>query len=267
MPNMRVFPFLCTQGIYLIMIKRLAQLLLALLITLSTCTQAKQPLHIGVGNFPPFFIEAQQSGLFLKITQTIFAQLPEYEPNFVYMSNHRLLHEINSGKRLDVACNIFAGSDVKGYLSKPIFRYRDVAVTRKQDNLIIESVADLQSLSIAAYQGAKELLGADYKAMAQENAAYSEHAHPKETTYLLVSGEKDVRVGDISIFWYDLKRKQYANTTDMKQSDFTIHRIWQDVYSHMAFKDKALRDQVDKVIVELLENGVIDAIYAKYQLK
>ncbi|QBG36385.1 substrate-binding periplasmic protein [Litorilituus sediminis] len=247
------------------MIKITLHLCFALLVMLSSVAHAQKTLHIGVGNFPPFFIEHEQSGLFLEITKTIFAQLPDYSPSFIFMSNHRLLHEINSGKRLDVACNIFAGPDVKGYLSKPIFRYQDVAVTRKKDNFSIASVADLQSLSIAAYQGATELLGADYKAMAMTNANYSEHAHPKETTYLLVSGEKAVRVGDISIFLYDLKRKQYAKTTDMKQTDFTVHRIWQDVYSHMAFKDKALRDEVDSVITQLLENGVIDKIYQKYQ--
>ena len=47
------------------------------------------------------------------------------------MSNSRILHEINSGELIDVACNIFPDSQVNAYLSDPLFRFKDVAVSEE----------------------------------------------------------------------------------------------------------------------------------------
>ena len=92
--------------------KMLAHFLLISLLILSPTLMAKQVLKIGVGNFPPFFIEKENKGIFIEITNEIFKQLPEYTVQYLFMSNNRLLHEINSGKRIDAACNIFLDSEV-----------------------------------------------------------------------------------------------------------------------------------------------------------
>lgn len=247
------------------MFKILYRLLLVSLLLSSSFVMAKQDLNIGIGNFPPFFIEEQQQGLFLEITEEIFKQLPEFNVKFIYMSNNRLLHEINSGNRIDVACNIFSDSSVDGFLSAPVFRYTDVAISKNAAKLKINNVSDLQNLSIAAYQGAKELLGEEFKEMALTNPKYSEYSQPKETTYLMIAGQKDIRIGDIHIFLHDLANNHYKSAVKIEEKDFTIHRLWPDVYSHMAFKDEALRNSVNKVIKELTANGTIDAIYLKYK--
>ncbi|ALO36403.1 hypothetical protein CMT41_17885 [Colwellia sp. MT41] len=248
------------------MFKIYPQVFIVFLLVFPSLLLAKQELRVGVGNFPPFFIEAENKGLFLDITREIFKQLPEYEVKFIFMSNHRLLHEINSGKIIDVACNIFSAAKVNGYLSAALFRYTDVAVSKKEHGLEIENIDDLQEFSIAAYQGATDLLGEQYKKMALANVNYSEHSHPKETTYLMAAGQKDIRVGDIHIFWHDLEHKYYQGETPIHKSDFNIHRLWPDVYSHMAFKDADLRDAVNKVIKQLKHDGSIEKIYAKYQI-
>jgi ABC-type amino acid transport substrate-binding protein len=256
------------------MIKILSRLILVSLLFSSNLIMAKQEIKIGVGNqeikigvgnFPPFFVEEEQQGLFMEITKEIFKQLPDYSVKFIYMSNYRLLHEINSGKRIDVACNIFSDSKVDAFLSSPVFRFTDVAVSKNSAKIELNKVEDLKGVSIAAYQGAKELLGADFKKMAMANPQYSEHSQPKDTTYMMVSGQKDVRVGDINIFLHDLTSKRYKNEAQIDVKNFTIHRLWPDVYSHMAFKDETLRDSVDEIIKELTINGKIEAIYLKYQ--
>jgi len=249
------------------MFKISSYLLVVTLLIFPSWLVAKQELRIGVGNFPPFFIEAENKGLFLDLTRAIFQKLPEYEVKFIFMSNHRLLHEINNGKIIDVACNIFSGSKVNGYLSEAIFRYTDVAISKKDKAFEIDDVVDLQKFSIAAYQGAKDLLGDEYKKMALANVNYSEHSHPKDTTYLVAAGQKDIRIGDIHIFWHDLKNKRYQGESLMNKDDFSIHRLWPDVYSHMAFKDVGLRDEVNKVIKKLNDDGTIDKIYADYNIQ
>ena len=189
------------------MLNFLNRFLLISLLVCSTTTIAEQILKVGVGNFPPFFIENEKKGIFIEIIDEIFKQLPQYKVEYISMSNHRIMHEINYGKSIDVACNVFPRSNVNAYLSEPVFRFRDVAVSKKSDFLVVETISDLQGKSIAAYQGATELIGEEFKQMAKANAAYSEHSHPKDTTQLMISGKKDIRIGDINIFWYDLNNK------------------------------------------------------------
>lgn len=239
---------------------------LGLLLSAVSYSGDKQLLKVGVGNFAPFFNEAEDSGLFVDITKKIFEQLPQYEVEFVYLSNHRLLKEINRGRNLDVACNIFKSAKVKGYLSIPVFRYSDVAITKTADNIVINDISQLHNLSIGAYQGAADLLGEPFKSIVQNNPDYREYPHPRESTYVLLSGEKKVRVGDIHIFVHDLADARYQTEPSIQMEQFTIHKLWPDVYSHMAFKDESLRNKVNEVIGELNDTGELEKIYARYKL-
>ena len=119
-----------------------------------------------MGNFPPFFIEEGERGIFIEIIDEIFKQLPQYKVEYIFMSNHRILHEINYGQSIDVACNIFPSSKLKAHLSEPIFRYIDVAISKKSAHLTVATTADLKGKHIAAYQGATEMLGDDFQQMA-----------------------------------------------------------------------------------------------------
>lgn len=246
--------------------KILNYLLFISLLVCSTTSIAQQVLKIGVGNFPPFFIKDGEKGIFIEIIDEIFKQLPHYKVEYIFMSNHRILHEINHGESIDVACNIFPNSTVNASLSEPIFRFRDVAISKKTDQIKVDNISDLQGKSIAAYQGATELLGDKFKQMAKVNLEYSEHAHPKDTTLLMLSGGKDIRIGDINIFWYDLNNKHYNKYKGIAHSDFTVHYLWPTVYSHMAFKDSLLKNVVDEVIQKLKLSGSIENIYSKYEM-
>ena len=248
------------------MTKTINHIIFIFLLIFSTTSIAHQVIKIGVGNFPPFFIENKNEGIFIEVIDEIFKQLPEYKVEYIFMSNHRILHEINYGKLIDVACNIFPDSQVNVYLSDPVFRFRDVAISIKSNQLKINNIYDLQGKSIAAYQGATELLGAEFKQMAKENHEYSEHSHPKETTDLMLSGKKDIRIGDINIFRYDLNNKFYNKNINVDHTNFTIHYLWPYIYSHMAFKDQSLKDSVNKIIRELKLNGSLDKIYIKYKI-
>ncbi|MBA6302130.1 transporter substrate-binding domain-containing protein [Colwellia sp. MB02u-14] len=247
--------------------KTLCHLMFIYFLVFSTTSIAQQVIKVGVGNFPPFFIEKGTKGLFIEIIDEIFKQLPQYKVKYISMSNNRILHEINYGKSIDVASNVFPNSKVNAYLSEPLFRFRDVAISKKSKKFKVNKISDLQGKSIAAYQGATELLGEDFKQMAAKNSKYSEHAHPKNTTQLMLSGIKDIRVGDINIFWYDLSNKYYNNNTNVAHKNFTVHYLWPFTYSHMAFKDQSLKNAVNDVIKKLKANGTIEKIYSKHQMQ
>jgi len=240
--------------------------LVVLLLLFPPFLFAKQDLRVGVGNFPPFFIEEGEKGLFLDITKAVFKLMPEYDATFTFMSNSKLLHEINNKTGdIDVACNIFSSSKTDAYLSEPLFRYTDVAVSKKENNFIINEITDLKDRSISAYQGAVDLLGDEFKQMAQKNERYTEHGLPSKTTLLLAMGKKDVRIGDVFIFLYDLSSYKYKKR-GINANDFNIHRLWSDVFTHMAFKDESIRDQANKAILEIQSNGVLQQIYKEYEV-
>ena len=239
--------------------------LLLFTLIFSSFLQAKQELRVGVGNFPPFFIQEGERGLFLDITKEVFKLLPEYELKFIFMSNSRLVEEINTGLRIDAACNIISGSKTKAYLSQPLFRYTDVAISKKENKFLINQVSDLQNKSISAYQGAVNLLGEEFKQMALANSGYSEDPYPSETTRLMAMGQKDVRIGDINIFLYDISNDIYTKRKQLNMSDFEIHRLWPDVFTHIAFKDESIRDKVNKAILEIKNNGTLERIYREYE--
>jgi polar amino acid transport system substrate-binding protein len=247
--------------------KILTYLLFVCILAYSTTSIAQQVIKVGVGNFPPFFIESDKKGIFIEIIDEIFKQLPQYKVEYKFMSNHRIFHEINNGTSIDVACNVFLNSKLNAYLSEPLFRFRDVAVSKRSAQLDINNISDLQGKSIAAYQGATDFLGDEFKKMANENSEYSEHAHPKDTTQLMLSGKKDIRIGDINIFWYDLNSKYYNKDAGVDHSNFKVHYLWPFIYSHMAFKDESLKNAVNEVIKELKRNGSIEKIYSKYAMQ
>ncbi len=237
------------------------KILVVILILLVPVLGAKE-LVVGVGKFEPFFIEKGETGVFIDIAKAAFDLLPQHHVKFVFMSNERIRIELDEGN-IDAGCNIFKESNVKAFLSVPLFRYTDVAVSFKKKNLSINSVAELAGKSIAAYQGATDLLGMDFRLMAEANRSYSEHSKPFVTTNLLVNGSKDVRIGDIFIFLYDINRPLHKR--EFTADDFSVHYLWPDVYSHVGFREKSIRDEFDQAVKQLQENGVIDAIYHRYE--
>ena len=239
--------------------------LVSLLFAFHPLLLAKQELRVGVGNFPPFFIEDGERGLFLDITKEVFKLMPEYEVTFTFMSNSKLLREINKGGAIDAACNIFAASKVDAYLSEPLFRYTDVAVSKKENHFNINQISDLKNRSISAYQGAIDLLGDEFKQMARDNKRYTEHGQPSETTLLVAMGKKDVRIGDVFIFLYDISNINYKKR-GIDADDFKVHRLWSDVFTHMAFRDETIRDKANKAIFEIQNNGALEQIYREYEV-
>ena len=97
-------------------------------------------LNIALGNFPPLFSAPGESALFKDLIDGVYAYIPSRKINYRYMlSNARLVVELNENT-VDGAANIFSKKEINGCLSQPIFRYSDVAITRKDRQLKINSV-------------------------------------------------------------------------------------------------------------------------------
>jgi ABC-type amino acid transport substrate-binding protein len=234
-----------------------------LLMIASHHLQAKK-ITVGVGNFEPFFDEKNKSGLFFDLVKEVFKNMPGYEPTYIFMSNTRLQIEIEN-KNIDVACNIFKKKNESLFLSLPFFKFTDVAVTLKKNKIVISEIKDLKDRSIIAYQGATDLLGSDFKKMANANINYSEHPIPFVTTKKLLRTGTEVRIGDVFIFLHDLKKLRELKKIKLKITDFDIHYLWDDVFSYIAFKDKHTQEMANKAIGVVKKSGRYKEIYQKYE--
>jgi len=238
-------------------------LLLAILTVSLTGTWAQaRELKIGTGNFPPYFSEKGTDGLFNDLIKETFRLLPQYRIAFVpQMSNYRLVHSLNN-RFVDGAANIFADAKISGCRTHPIFRYTDVAVTRKDRHLRIDTIGDLADKKVVTYQGAKTFLGEQFEKIASaDTPLYRELPQPMDQAKSVALGDAEVSVGDLFIFLYSIKNWPNERFTP---GQFEVHRLFPDTYSYMGFREQSLCDEFNVALHKLKKSGRYDAIYSRY---
>ena len=232
-----------------------------MLTSVSLSFAQEKTLVIGVGNFEPYFIASEEGGLFTDLIKETFKELPQYSIEFLFgVPVARLVLDFEKG-RFDSVANIFEGHEVHGCKSEPVFRFQDVAVTLKKDNLSITTIADLKDKRVVGYQGAKIFLGDEFKAMADANPDYAETAKPDLQARMLNARRMDVSIGDIYIFLYNLKAISKEQFTP---EQFDFHEIFPPMFTAMAFKEQRICDDFNRALRTIKEDGRYEAIYQKY---
>lgn len=223
----------------------------------------QKELTIGVGNFEPFFIQKDNSGLFVDVIRAVYAQLPQYKINFIYMGNKRIARELSLG-RLDAAANINNLQQIKkGYLSQPVFRYSDVAVSLKNKNIVLKNISDLSQYSVASFQGATEFFGEHYKNTVTTNPNYYEHLHMDALLKQLAKKRVNIVIMDKNIVTYYLKHN-LKNEINIKELNFHYLFPIPTSHSYMAFNDPQLRDDFNKALLTIQKSGEYEAVYDAY---
>jgi len=223
----------------------------------------QKELTIGVGNFEPFFIQKDNSGLFVDVIRAVYAQLPQYKINFIYMGNKRIARELSLG-RLDAAANINSLQQIKkGYLSRPVFRFSDVAVSLKSNNITLNKVSELKEYSVGSFQGATDFFGEHYKNTVSKNANYYEQMHMDALLKQLAKNRVKVIILDENIVNYHLRN---SLKSELFFKDLTIHYLFPipTAHSFMGFTDQKHRDDFNKALLEIKKNGEYEAIYDAY---
>lgn len=217
-------------------------------------------LLVGVGDWKPYYFKDQASGLDMELLNAAFELLPQYTLKFEYMGIHRLLKDLEAG-RLDAAVNILT-QQTKVHLSVPFFRYENVAISLKKKNFVIQGIEDLQDKSISTFQNAKDIFGPEFTKMAEANPEYREYPQLDTMADVVITGKKDVFLGDPYIFLHHLQENYGGN---ISAADFAFHRIFSEVANPMGFKEPTIRDEFNQAVEQIKANGTYDAVYEKYQ--
>ncbi len=231
---------------------------------LSSASARADDLVIALGNFPPMFAKEGEPALFKDIIDGVYHYLPQHKVSYQYMvPNARLVVELNQ-KAVDGAANIFSQSEIKGCLTAPVFRFKDVAVTLKKNNYQLEEIADLAGKSIVSYQRAEHLLGEEFSAAVANSKYYQEVAEPMQQAKLLSSGLVDVSIGDKYIFLQSLKNWQKQSYAP---NNLVFHEIFPPVYSRVGFNKQSLCDEFDQALATFKQHGEYEKIYDNYLKK
>ncbi|WP_218044245.1 substrate-binding periplasmic protein [Kiloniella majae] len=235
------------------------QLFCLSLFFLSSQAESKE-VTIGMGNFEPYYIAADETGIFTDIITAVFQEIPDHEPVFVFGRPNNRLWQDFSRRKVDAVSNLFDSVEVQGCRTDPVFRFRDVAITRAERNLSLEKIKDLKGLNIIAFQGAKEFFGPEFSAVV-DDSIFAVASEPGVQAQALWDGRVDVSVGDLFIFLQSLKK---ISGDDASANMFTVHDILPVVYSRMGFWDDQLCVKFNRALQKIKDSGEYEKIYDRY---
>jgi ABC-type amino acid transport substrate-binding protein len=214
----------------------------------------------------PFAIESTQSGLTVDVIRAAFAS-QSIKTKFIFLPNSRKYLEYKA-KNGDVFIDIKKG-EIRGEILTrwPVSTYGNQAITLKKKKLKINSISDLSSYRVIAWQNASKVLGPIYVEMTKKNKSYQEFAHMPSP--MLFLDRTDVIISQPDIFRYNLVIDS--------GNDLKTHPNWQDIEYHdvlgkpniywYAFRSETLRNQFEKGIEAIYANQKIDEIFVSYYKK
>ncbi len=237
---------------------------IGLFLTILSVTPAEvvgEPLRVAVGgHLPPYVIPERDTGITIEILNRALKPAG-YEVVPRYYPYARRLVEYERGNA-DAVIDI-KRTDLPGYLSVPAITYENVAVALRENHFEIDSIDDLSRFSVISWQGAAEVLGPEYAAMAKANPGYREVADQRKQVMLLFSGRVDLAQLDRSIFHYYRNQLQKTDRVDPSQP-VEIRPLFGEITYRILFRDKAARDAFDRNFKAMRESGAVAEIRKRF---
>ena len=179
------------------------------------------------------------------------------------MSHGKLENILFSEEDYDIAVGVKENKDDNFIYSDPFIEFRNIIVTRKEDNINIKKVSDLKNKKIIAFKNAYKYLGDEYfKSFNPKNRpeSYYEYSFQEEQVKDLLHKKVDVIILDRNIFKWFLHK-----LGNKKIDDFHINYMLSKPNEYkVAFKDKNLRDVFNKNLKIIKNNGDYKEIIDNY---
>ncbi|PTS81446.1 polar amino acid ABC transporter [Aeromonas sp. HMWF036] len=242
--------------------KLLTPLLLMLTSMFSGQLQAK-PLKVGVSfAIPPYVIESNQRGIELDLLKEAFAG-SGYEPSFEFLPLERTFRLFESGK-LDAIINVRPGMVDPHVLTQPVITFHNRIFTLRSTH--INTLDDLHSKRVTAFQRARIILGGAFATMANQNPHYEEVAKQQVQVHQLMRGRVDAVVLEERVFYYYLDQLiatsqagEHYERNQVRQADLFPPTVY-----HFAFRAADARNLFDKRLEAMRQDGRYHQIFAAY---
>jgi len=219
---------------------------------------------VGFGNrLPPYVFPEQQTGMIVEIfREALASQGYRLKPVFLPLKREAMLfdeHKIDAAM-LDFYVDMTKPGNVYG---APAFVYHNVLITLADRHLKIDSPADMQGLSVLAFQGALGL----YPDWLQQVSAAGRHQETNNQALqvlTLADGGVDVVLSDRAIFNYF--RRQAQSKHGNHGEVFEEHDVLpnkSDLY-RTVFHDEKVRDAFNIGLNSLIKSGRYDQIVKSF---
>lgn len=247
-------------------IKRYFLVLSLLFFSTFTSQADERVVTIGVAHFPPYsFAEGRNiSGVEVEIIRESLS-LMGYWPEFVSFPYGRLPIAFTSKDVDSVIVTLQSYDGLEVFYSDIVLpEYQTVAIHLKSEKLQIDKIGDLKDKSILAHQRAHQFYGVEYSNISVENGKknkYQEIADQQAQVEMLFRERVDVIVLAYEIFMYYKQMTEYRDTN----IEYEVSRIFGDKFGfHNAFWNEEVRDDFEKGLERIKENGTYNEILSKY---
>ena len=219
---------------------------------------------------PPFSFEDSSgvhTGIEIDLMRTALAAMG-MAMEVTLVPNTRTTRMVKAGA-IDVAASV-QGRDGEGlFFSDPVFKYRNVIVSRKARRLTVRSLADVDQHSFVIWQDGWRHLGPEFMAKYRPNEKgefrrnYSQATNQEAQSRMFWSGRSELIIVDRAIFEYYRKKLRKELDTD---AELVYHNIFDKPTEFaVAFREPELRDRFNAVLHRLLEDGAYQAILDQYR--
>ncbi|MCW8833823.1 MAG: ABC transporter substrate-binding protein [Colwellia sp.] len=226
--------------------------------------QADDTIELIAGlSKPPFVVEndPKNSGIQLDLIKAIFAE-EKQDVRFVHMPLARSFARVEKWHSDGVITLPSNYEHENVNVSAPYVSYQNVIVTLKEDNLSINTLADLQGKRIIAFQAANKFLSAEFVEAIAGAAEYREIADQMRQIKMLFAKRTEVLVLDINIFRHFL----HNNRDSRYAKPYEIHQLFPPRVYSAGFKSKRTRDQFNRGLIKIKASGGYQKILDKYLL-
>lgn len=213
-------------------------------------------------SMPPYVIPERNSGLELDIVREAMALAGHtVEPTYVpYARVCLMLHQ----HAVDAALTVSPRLIHTGYfLSESHIAYHNVAITRTEDALAIQSVKGLEGKTVTAFPKARSRLGVAFCESMERCQRYRETDNQRTQLTLLFSGKVQVIIMDRYIF-ENLRLEALKRSDIDANQKVTIHDIFPPIHYHVAFTDPQLCRKFDAGLRKLRKSGRYAMIEEQY---
>jgi len=239
----------------------------ACLILWTPAQAAELKVMFGVSR-PPYIMEKEHAGIVFELAATIFARMDiSFEPSFA--SIKRMERELLSGN-IDVAVELPPTNSEILY-SDVFMMYRNYAVSRKSDQISMTTFSDLRGRSVCSWQDASAHLGEPLRRAIGGFSSYREFPIQEQQVRTWLAKLCDVILIDDTMLKWHLKQLVDNFKSNRRNIDLTLdyhpfpgnNEIW----SHVGFRDEALRTQFNQVLAEIRKDGTYESIRERFILR
>ncbi len=227
----------------------------------DSSTDKAKPIHVIFSSYTPPYVFENGTGIVIDIvTEALNPAGYKVVPVFLPLGRG---FKMFADREIEATSVIKKNAGLKNaFYSDYFMQYHNYAITLKSGPRV-DSISDLASLDVIAFQNAHLYLGKAYGEQVSSNPNYKELPNQEIQVLMLLSGRTDVAVMDKSIFRF-YKNKLISEGKVSANVAVVLNNLFEPTRYRTAFIDRHIRDAFNQGLKKLYESGRYDEIYENY---